>query len=125
FANLHLSQSATTSRPVVRSFTFAGSRYVSPYVAFEPVELFSNVPRPGGGYEPRGRLTPAERSLLRALDPASRSPFVDVANPLSVDGPGSSAEPGGTGARAGTAARAGWLLTRPPHPTVMITRASV
>ena len=81
FSNLHLSQSATTSPPVVRSFTFAGSRYASPYVAFTPIELSSNVPRPGGGgYQPLGRLTAAQRALLTALDPTATSPFVDVAN---------------------------------------------
>ena len=81
FSNLHLSQSATTSPPVVRSFTFAGSRYESPYVSFAPVELFSNVPRPGGsGYQPLGRLTPAQRPLLRTLDRNATSPFVDLAN---------------------------------------------
>ena len=99
FSNLHLSQSATTSPPVVRSFAFAGSRYASPYVSFAPVELFSNVPRPrGGGYQPLGRLTPAERALLRALDRRATSPFVDVANRF-VDA-GATVSPGLVGGSA-------------------------
>lgn len=80
FSNLHLSQSATTQRPIVRSFTFHGSSYRSLYVSFDPVELTSDVPRPGGGYQPEDRLTSGQRQLMRALDPAGTAPFVDVAN---------------------------------------------
>jgi hypothetical protein len=80
FSNLHLSQSATTEQPIVRSFTFHGSGYESLYVSFDPVELFSDVLRPGGGYRPQGRLTPGQRILVRALDPTGASPFIDVAN---------------------------------------------
>jgi hypothetical protein len=80
FSNLHLSQSATTSPPIVRSFTFHGSHYASPYLAFDPVELFGIVPRLAGGFQPLGHLTPAQRALFRALDPAGSAPFVDVAN---------------------------------------------
>ena len=80
FSNLHLSQSAITAPPVVRSFTFAGARYQSPYVSFAPVELSGEAPRPGGGYEPLQRLTPAQRSVFTALDAGRRVPFVDLAN---------------------------------------------
>jgi hypothetical protein len=80
FSSLHLSESSTTTPPVVMSFTFAGARYHSPYVSFAPVELSAEAPLPGGGYEPLQRLTPAQRSLFTALDPGRRVPFVDVAN---------------------------------------------
>jgi hypothetical protein len=38
------------------------------------------VPRSGGGYQPLDRLTPGQRSLAAALDPAGTVPFIDVAN---------------------------------------------
>jgi hypothetical protein len=86
FTNLHLSQSATTDQPIVRSFTFHGSSYDSLYVAFDPVELTSSVPIPGGGYQPLDRLTAPQRTLMRALDPAPAVPFLDVANQFADAG---------------------------------------
>ncbi len=80
FSNLHLGQSAATAPPVVRSFTFAGARYQSPYVSFAPVELSGEVPQRGGGYQPLERLTAAQRSVFTALDPGGTVPFVDVGN---------------------------------------------
>jgi Domain of unknown function (DUF929) len=80
FSNLRLSESATTERPLVSSLAFHGSAYQSPYISFEPVELFSDVPAPGGGYQRLDRLTPAQRSLLGTLDRRALTPFVDVAN---------------------------------------------
>jgi Domain of unknown function (DUF929) len=46
FANLHLSQSATTRRPIVMGFTFRGASYGSPYVALAIGGPSSKVPRP-------------------------------------------------------------------------------
>jgi hypothetical protein len=80
FANLQLGQSAVSESPFVRSFTFVGARYVSPYVSFVPVELSSDAPAPGGGFAPLGRLTPAQGALFRALDPKATAPFIDVGN---------------------------------------------
>ena len=80
FANLQLGQSAVSESPFVRSFTFVGARYLSPYVSFVPVELSSDAPAASGGFAPLGRLTPAQGALLRALDPQATAPFVDVGN---------------------------------------------
>lgn len=79
FSNLRLSESETTAPPVVRSFTFAGARYQSPYLSFASVELSGERPT-GGGFAPLERLTAAQRALFRALDPTAVVPFVDVAN---------------------------------------------
>ena len=46
FANLHLSQSTTTRRPVVRGLTFVGGSYGSPFVAFAIAKPSSNAPLP-------------------------------------------------------------------------------
>jgi hypothetical protein len=80
FDNLQLGQSAVSESPFVRSFTFVGARYLSPYVSFVPVELSSDAPAPGGGFAPLGRLTPAQGALFRALDPKAIAPFIDVGN---------------------------------------------
>jgi Domain of unknown function (DUF929) len=46
FTNLHLSQSETTRRPIVRGFTFRGSSYGSPFVTFVIAAPSSDVPHP-------------------------------------------------------------------------------
>jgi hypothetical protein len=80
FSSLRLGQSAVNSPPFVRSLTFSGAKYFSPYVSFDPVELTSDLPAPGGGFQALGRLTPAQGRLLHALDPRGVAPFIDVAN---------------------------------------------
>jgi hypothetical protein len=79
FSDLHLMQSDTQERPAIQSFTFAGSHYRSRYIAFVPVEAFSNV-RKGFGYAPLQRLSGQERALVRRFDPQTQVPLVDVAN---------------------------------------------
>lgn len=79
FSGLRLMQSSPTESPAVRTFTFYGSSYRSPYVAFVPVEVISNVPK-GFGFEHLQRLTPFEHALLTGFDPMQQTPFVDVAN---------------------------------------------
>jgi hypothetical protein len=79
FSNLHLMQSVPTEPPEVRSFTFFGSSYQSPYISFEPVEVLSNVPE-GFGFARLQRLTPLEKALLGRFDPPGQTPFIDVAN---------------------------------------------
>jgi hypothetical protein len=79
FSNLHLMQSLTTEHPEVRTFTFFGSHYSSPYVGFVPVETFSNVPTQNG-FATLQPLTPTETQLFDTYDRDSTYPFVDVAN---------------------------------------------
>ncbi len=79
FSNLQLMQSLPTERPADRTFTFFGSSFRSPYITFEPVEVWSNVRR-GLGFEHLQALTPAQNGLLQSFDPAAVTPFIDVAN---------------------------------------------
>lgn len=46
FTNLHLSQSATGRRPLVRGLTFVGASYGSPFVTFAIAPPSGTVPRP-------------------------------------------------------------------------------
>ncbi len=90
FSPLSLSVSSTVDGyPGTDTFTFHGSTYESPYVAFVPVEAFTNQP-PGGTIGPpctgsapwstlQG-LSFSEQQLLAAYDPACRFPFLDVGN---------------------------------------------
>ena len=64
FADLQLSQSATTRRPIVRGLTFRNASYGSPYVAFGIAAPSNSVPRP-----------------LPFIDVANR--FADVGSPAS------------------------------------------
>lgn len=79
FSNLHLMQSQTTESPEVESFTFAGSRYQSPYLSFMPIEAFSNVPS-RFAFARLQPLNPAENALVHKFDQEQQVPFVDVAN---------------------------------------------
>ena len=79
FSNLHLMQSLTTERPEVRTFTFFGSRYSSPYVSFVPVEAFSNIPT-SNGFARLQTLSAAESDLFATYDQQGTFPFVDVGN---------------------------------------------
>jgi hypothetical protein len=78
FSNLHLMQSVTTEPPTVRTFTFLGSGYHSPYLSFVPVEILSNV-RQGNHFRHLQSLTAAERALIKRFDPPEQTPFIDIA----------------------------------------------
>jgi hypothetical protein len=79
FSNLHLMQSETTERPAVRTLTFFGAHYRSPYISFVPVEVVSNVRR-GSTFVHLQRLTKSQRALVHRFDPPGQTPFIDVAN---------------------------------------------
>ncbi len=84
FSDLHLMQSEFNNSPQVRTFTFFGSNYRSPYISFVPVEVWSNVPKPPG-LAPLQSLTHPESVLVHRFDPAIETPFIDIANRFIVD----------------------------------------
>jgi hypothetical protein len=77
-------QSIATTPPQVRTFTFFGSSYRSPYISFVPVEVWSNVPEPPGLARLQS-LTHPEALLLHRFDPPFETPFIDVANRFITD----------------------------------------
>ena len=94
FSNLRVTTStALDGYPNTRSFSFYGSTYTSPYVTFEAVELFTNIPW-GTGFTPLDPITPEQHALVDKfdkppyVDPSSRGalPFIDFANQYSVVG---------------------------------------
>jgi len=69
--------------PNTATWTFANASYTSGYVAFTPVEEFTNVPDPStGGYTPLTRPTADQQALLAKYDAANNEaiPFIDFGN---------------------------------------------
>ncbi len=71
----------------VDSWTFYGSRYTSSYLAFVPVELYSNVrvnatadPDAKTSYRKLQRLTPAQQAIFAKFDKPGLTPFLDFGN---------------------------------------------
>jgi Domain of unknown function (DUF929) len=85
FSGLSTSRSpAFEGNPPVDGWTFYGSSYKSRYLAFVPVETYSNVlvngkADPGNplSYRTLQRLTPAEQAVLSEFDRGRRTPFAD------------------------------------------------
>jgi hypothetical protein len=84
FSNLHLMQSVKSKPAQVRTFTFFGSSYRSPYISFVPVEVWSNAPKPPG-LAPLQKLTHPEALLLHRFDPPVETPFIDIGNRFITD----------------------------------------
>jgi Domain of unknown function (DUF929) len=78
FSKLHLMQSDTTEPPPVRTFTFYGSSYHSPYLAFVPVEILGHI-RHGQRFPHLQHPTAAEWRLIHRFDRPAETPFIDVA----------------------------------------------
>jgi hypothetical protein len=81
--------------PPIDTWTFYGSSYTSPYLAFVPVETRSNVlvsPTASKGnaasYRVLQRLTPAEQAVFGKYDNDRSTPFIDFANRAAQVGSG-------------------------------------
>jgi hypothetical protein len=94
FHDLGLMSSASTDfYPNTPTFSFLRASYTSPYLAFRPVERWSNVPSPHGGYRSLVAPTAAEASLVDRFDSprfvgvaTGTIPFVDIANRFLISG---------------------------------------
>jgi len=94
FSGLSTSRSPTfESIPPVDGWTFYGSSYKSPYLAFAPVETHSNVlvspnANPGDktSYRTLQRLTTAEQAVFHEFDGAGQTPFLDFGGQATTIG---------------------------------------
>ena len=94
FSGLSISRSpAFEGIPPVDGWTFYGSSYQSRYLAFVPVETYSNVlvnrkADPGNplSYRTLQRLTPAEQAVFREFDRARQTPFTDFGGAATAIG---------------------------------------
>jgi Domain of unknown function (DUF929) len=86
FATLYDAQSAPNSVfPDIQTFSFDGASYVSPYLAFAGVELYSDTLTDQGTFTKIASLTPEQSALVArygTTGPAGSTPFVDIANTM-------------------------------------------
>jgi hypothetical protein len=94
FSGLSTSRSPTfESIPPIDGWTFYGSSYKSPYLAFAPVETYSNVlvnrkadPDAPTSYRRLQRLTTAEQAVFHEFDGGGETPFLDFAGQAAATG---------------------------------------
>jgi hypothetical protein len=78
FSNLSEIQSAENRIP---TFSFHGSKYTSPYVAFIPMEIKGNeLNTDQTDYIDLEKLTPEEQKIFQKYDSGQNFPFVDIGN---------------------------------------------
>jgi Domain of unknown function (DUF929) len=86
FTNLKVTHSSTTDvYPNTQTLSFYGSSYTSPYIAFVPVEIYTNIPA-DGGYTTLQTPTTQESNILSAHDPSDGIPFIDFGGKYVVSG---------------------------------------
>jgi hypothetical protein len=69
--------------PNTATWTFVNSTFISSYLAFTPVEEYTNIPDPStGGYTKLQSLTAEQQALLQKYDSANQGaiPFIDFGN---------------------------------------------
>ena len=97
FSGLTTSRSAYFDDiPPIDGWTFYGSSYTSPYLAFVPVETSSNVliinAKTGkigkNSYRLLQRLTPAQQSIFGKFDKLGQTPFLDFGGRATLLGSG-------------------------------------
>jgi hypothetical protein len=94
FSGLNVSRSPTFEGIApVDGWTFYGSSYTSRYLAFAPVETYSNVlvsptanPADRTSYRKLQSLTPAEQAAFHQLDVGGQTPFTDFGGKFSETG---------------------------------------
>lgn len=74
--------------PNTQTFTFSRVKYSSPYVAFVPVEMYTNTPKSGGGYTTLQKLTPSQKAIFSKYDAASGNsiPFMSFGDRFFIVG---------------------------------------
>jgi hypothetical protein len=94
FSGLSVSRSPTFENvPPIDGWTFYGSSYKSPYLAFAPVETYSNVlvnrtadADNAKSYRKLQRLTTAEQAVFHEFDSGGRTPFIDFGGTATAVG---------------------------------------
>jgi hypothetical protein len=95
FTNLGqtISSSSTDVYPGLQSWSFDGSAYSSPYITFDPAEIYSSTPTvspESDGYEPLQSLTPLQAVAVGSFDNGEALPFLDIGNQYVAIGSSSS-----------------------------------
>jgi hypothetical protein len=86
FSNLQASASAADDAyPNTPTLSFYGSTYESSYIAFTPVEEFTNE-RVNGAYAPLQSLTAAQQKIVNAYNVGGGIPYLYLAGMYEVEG---------------------------------------
>ncbi len=93
FESLFDMQSSNTSVfPGTQTFSFVAPHYSSPYLAFVPVELYSNVPGATGVYTRIATLTAGQQAVVARYGTGTGAvgsfPFVDIDNKVVASSAG-------------------------------------
>jgi hypothetical protein len=93
FGSLYDMQSSLTSVfPGTQTFSFVNPHYSSPYLAFDPVELYSNVPGTTGVYTRIATLDAGQQAVVdrygTGAGPVGSFPFVDIDNKVVASSAG-------------------------------------
>jgi hypothetical protein len=85
-----VTSSSTDVFPGVKSWSFQGATYTSPYIVFEPAELYSSTPATSGPtaghYTHLDTLTAMQQQAYNAHDSGTALPFIDIDNRALVLG---------------------------------------
>ena len=93
----HLGQEVSSSSndvfPGIQSWSFHGSSYSSPYLTFDPAEIYSSTPvhrGNGGSYMPLDQMSPLQQQAFGTYNTVQMSggglPFIDIDNRYFVYG---------------------------------------
>lgn len=79
-----ISSASSDVNPGLKSWSFHGSSYSSPYLSFEPAETETSSSSPSAGFSPLDALSPLQRQALSEYDSRpgvpETIPFIDVAD---------------------------------------------
>lgn len=73
-----ISSSANDVYPNLKSWSFHGSTYSSPYLTFDPAEIASDTATGVGSYQPLDTLSALQAEAFHAHDSGGGIPFLDV-----------------------------------------------
>lgn len=95
FTNLSATHSSTSDvYPNTQTLSYYGSTYVSKYISFVPIEVYTNIPSASGGYTSLQTPTNAQNNLINKYDSppyvpsgsAGSIPFIDFGGKYIISG---------------------------------------
>lgn len=87
FTNLQLTHSSGTDvYPNTQTLSYYGSTYTSSYIAFDPVELYTNIPSSSGGYTTLQNPTSAQNNIANKYDKQGSIPFIYFDGKFTIEG---------------------------------------
>ena len=86
FSDLKVTKSSSSDvYPNTNTLSFYGSTYRSQYLAFNPIEVYTNIPD-GAGYTTLQTPTAQEQALATKYDTSGGIPFIDFGGKYTISG---------------------------------------